>query len=58
MAAEGNQTRRDLAIKVIRYVEGPDVGAFILQKAVDAESNPSRRARLESALTQLKQLPR
>lgn len=48
LATEDGQTRRELAVKVIRYVEGAEV----------AEPDALRKARLENALDQLKQLPK
>ena len=58
LATEDDQTRRELAVKVIRYVEGPEVAEFILQREIAAELDSVRRARLEGAIDRLRQLPR
>lgn len=58
LATEDNPIRRELAIKVIRYVEGPEVAEFILQKELAAEGDSARRDRLKGVLDLLGQLPR
>jgi hypothetical protein len=58
LATEDDQTRRELAVKVIRYVEGSEVAEFILQRELAAELDSVRRARLEGAIDRLRKLPR
>jgi hypothetical protein len=58
LATEDDQTRRELAAKVIRYVEGPEAAEYMLRREHAGEDDPARKARLEGALNQLRQLPR
>ena len=53
LATEGHNLRRELAVKVIRYVEDAEIAQFILQKAHDAENDISRKANLKEALSHL-----
>jgi hypothetical protein len=56
LAADKNDLRRNLAVKVIRYVEGADVAEFVLQRAEAKESDASRKSMLSDALVRLRQL--
>jgi hypothetical protein len=58
LATETKDLRRDLAVKIVRYVEDAGVARFILERAHAAESNPDRKARLKDALTRLEKLPK
>jgi len=58
LASDANELRRDLATKVIRYVEGYDVSKFILDRAFSAETGANRKARLAEAVARLERLPR
>jgi hypothetical protein len=56
LATDPNEVRRILAVKVIRYVEGPEVSRFILEKALAGESEPKRRDNLSDAIRRLQTL--
>jgi len=56
LATDPNEVRRNLAVKVIRYVEGPEVAKFILERAIAAESEPKRRANLSDGMKRLQTL--
>lgn len=56
LATDPNDLRRTLAVKVIRYVEGPEVAEFILQRAEATESDVNRKAMLNDALLRLRKL--
>jgi hypothetical protein len=58
LASERDDLRRDLAAKVIRYVEGSEVAKFILERAVTSETDAVRKANLADALRRLERLPR
>jgi hypothetical protein len=58
LAADMNDLRRDLAVKVVRYVEDGDVAGFILNRAHAAETDPNRKANLQDAIDRLAKLPR
>ncbi|MFN2199614.1 MAG: HEAT repeat domain-containing protein [Caldilineaceae bacterium] len=58
LATEDDHVRRYLAIKVVRYVEGPQISEFVLKQAQAIEGDSAKRARLEDALVQLRHLPR
>ena len=57
LATETDDLRRELAVKVIRYVEGAEVARFVLERAQRAESDPARKANLSDAATRLGKLP-
>jgi len=56
LATDSNDLRRSLAVKVIRYVEGPDVARFVLEKAYQKENDPSRKPKLKDALARFDEL--
>ena len=56
LATEHDDLRRSLAVKVVRYVEGPEVAEFILQKAQAAQSDAARKALLKDGLARLSKL--
>ena len=56
LATDRNDLRRRLAVKVLRYVEGPDVADFILRNAQAKEMDPARNANLGEALQRLRRL--
>lgn len=56
LATDGNDLRRNLAVKVVRYVEGPEVAELILQKSLAPESNLNRKALLRDAQSRLHKL--
>lgn len=56
LARDGSELRRNLAVKVIRYVEGPEVSEFILQRAEADERDATRKSRLNEGLSRLRQL--
>jgi len=56
LATNSNDLRRNLAVKVIRYVEGAEVAQFILQKTAANERDQTRKALLEDALRRLQKL--
>lgn len=56
LATDSNELRRSLATKVIRYVEGPEVAKFVLDRAYEKESDPKRRANLKNAIARLERL--
>lgn len=56
LATDANDLRRNLAVKVIRYVEGPEVAEFILQRAIATERDASRTTMLNDALSRLRRL--
>jgi len=56
LATDRNDLRRRLAVKVLRYVDGPDVAEFILRNAQAKETEPARNANLAEALQRLRKL--
>ena len=56
LATDTNDLRRNLAVKVVRYVEDAEVARFILERAHASESDPSRKANLKDALSRLERL--
>lgn len=56
LATDTNDLRRNLAVKVVRYVEDAEVARFILEQAHASESDPSRKANLKDALLRLERL--
>ncbi|MGO9272174.1 MAG: HEAT repeat domain-containing protein [Terriglobia bacterium] len=56
LATDPSEVRRNLAVEVIRYVEGPEVSNFILERALAAESEPKRRDNLSDAIRRLQTL--
>lgn len=56
LATEGNDLRRTLAVKVIRYVENGEVATFVLERAHAKENDPNRKTMLDDALTRLSKL--
>ncbi len=56
LATETNDLRRDLAVKVVRYAEDAGVAKFILERALSAEKDPNRVAKLKDALSRLDRL--
>jgi len=47
----GDEKTRELSARVIRYVEGPEIGRIILEKAIEKQTDPQRKAKLEAALS-------
>ncbi|OGP79421.1 MAG: hypothetical protein A2V86_01765 [Deltaproteobacteria bacterium RBG_16_49_23] len=58
LATDMNDLRRDLAVKVVRYVEDGEVAGFILTRAHAAETDPNRKANLQDAINRLAKLPK
>lgn len=58
LATDKDNLRRELATKVIRYVQGYEVARFILTQASAAQSDTNRKRNLQDALTCLEKLPR
>jgi len=58
LAADTENLRRTLAVKVIRYVESAETARFILERACTTESDPTRKANLQDALVRIDKLPR
>jgi len=56
LATDHNHLRRDLAVKVLRYVEGPEVADFLLRNYLAKEKDAQRRANLRDALERLRKL--
>ncbi len=56
LASDRNHLRRDLAVKVLRYVEGPDVADFLLRNSQAKEKDAQRRANWRDALERLRKL--
>jgi hypothetical protein len=56
LATDANDLRRNLAVKVIRYIEGAEIAKFILERSHAAENSPDRRSKLEDALLRLNRL--
>ena len=56
LATDENELRRTLGVKVLRYVEGPDVAVFVLQKASSSEEDAGRKALLSDALKRMQKL--
>jgi HEAT repeat protein len=56
LATDSNDLRRSLAVKVLRYVETPDVAKFILQKSQDSAADEGRKSMLVDALSRLDKL--
>ncbi len=48
---------RELSAKVIRYVDGPEIARFRLQKAMEKQSDPGKKARLKAAMDGIKLPP-
>jgi hypothetical protein len=45
---------RKLSATVIRYVDGPDIAKFRLEKAIESQSDPTKKARLKAAIEEIK----
>lgn len=58
LAMDTDDVRRDLAVKVIRYITDGEIAKFILERAWTNESEPSRKTNLQDALVRLEKLPR
>lgn len=58
LALDMNDLRRDLAVKVVRYVEDGEVAGFILTRAHAAETDPNRKTNLQDAMNRLAKLPK
>ncbi len=56
LATDTNDLRRNLAVKVVRYVEDAEIAEFILKRAHASESDPIRKANLKEALSRLERL--
>lgn len=56
LASDSNDLRRNLAVKIIRYVEGAEVAEFILQNEQNNEGDPQRKTMLADALLRLRKL--
>lgn len=46
-----DEKTRELSARVIRYVEGPEIGRIILEKALEKQDDTKQKSRLEEALT-------
>ena len=46
---------RELSAKVIRYVDGPEIAKFRLEKAIERQSDPAKKARLTAAMESIKE---
>jgi len=57
LATDINDLRRDLAVKVIRYVEDAETAKFILARVHAGEIDPNRKANLQDAIDRLEKLP-
>lgn len=42
---------RELSTRVIRYVEGPEIGRIVIEKAIEKQTDSRKKARLEAALS-------
>lgn len=58
LAKDMNDLRRDLAVKVIRYVEDAEIARFILARAQSNEPDQNRKANLQDAIGRLDKLPK
>jgi len=58
LGKEMNDLRRDLAVKVVHYVEDAEIAKFILTRAHAAETDPNRKANLQDAIERLDKLPK
>lgn len=58
LAKDMNDLRRDLAVKVIRYVGDAGIAGFILTRALATETDPNRKANLQDAINRLAKLPK
>jgi hypothetical protein len=58
LAADMNNLRRDLAVKVIRYVENAEIARFILAQAQSNETDQNRKANFQDAIDRLDKLPK
>lgn len=56
LANDSDELRRTLATKVVRYVEGPDVARFVLDRAYTKETDPKRKANLKDAVARIDKL--
>lgn len=56
LATDTVDIRRDLAVKVIRYVEDADLAEFIVQRAYAEEKDSVRKANFKDALSRLENL--
>jgi hypothetical protein len=56
LATDTDELRRTLAAKVVRYVEGPDVARFVLDRACTKETDPKRKANLKNAAARIEKL--
>jgi len=45
---------RDFSARVIRYVEGSEIGRIVIEKAMEKQTDPAKKARLKTALNYLK----
>jgi hypothetical protein len=50
LARDKSSKRAPMYVRVIAQVEGVEVGTFMVQKAMEREKDPARKARLEKAL--------
>jgi hypothetical protein len=50
LARDKSSKRAPMYVRVIAQVEGVEVGAFMVRKAMEREKDPDRKARLEKAL--------
>ena len=42
---------RELSARVIRYVEGPEIGRIVIEKAIEKQTDSRKKAKLEAALS-------
>lgn len=50
IASSDDKKVRELSAKVIRYVEGREIGRIVLEKAAEKQTDPAKKARLKGAL--------
>jgi hypothetical protein len=56
LASEDDVTRRELALKVMRYLQTPELGSFFLQQFILVEKDPEKKSRLQTALDEYNKL--
>lgn len=56
LATDGNGLRRDLAVKVIRYVEDAELARIVIERAQTVETDARRKVGLQEALSRLQRL--
>lgn len=46
---------RELSARVIRYIDGPEIAKFRLEKGMEKQSDPAKKARLKAAMESIKE---